>query len=138
MTGALTVGPITASDAARYAEAACDRNPIHVDADFARSVGLPGPVAHGMWVMGQFERLVREEAAGRRIEAFSVRFTKPVPIGSILSLQSRVAQQAIGEDGIERTTLRLVAFVDRQIVCIGTATWAAARSEPADAPGGAG
>jgi acyl dehydratase len=34
-----------------YAEASGDRNPIHLDDAFARSVGLPGVIAHGMLTM---------------------------------------------------------------------------------------
>jgi acyl dehydratase len=42
----------TVEQIAAYAEASGDHNPIHVDDDFARSVGLPGVIAHGMLQMG--------------------------------------------------------------------------------------
>ena len=42
----------TKEQIAAYAEASGDRNPIHLDDDFARSVGLPGVIAHGMLQMG--------------------------------------------------------------------------------------
>ena len=35
-----------------YAAASGDQNPIHQDEQFARSVGLPDVIAHGMWTMG--------------------------------------------------------------------------------------
>ena len=43
---------ITREQIAAYAEASGDRNPIHLDDEFARSVGLPGVIAHGMLLMG--------------------------------------------------------------------------------------
>jgi acyl dehydratase len=36
----------------RYAGASGDFNPIHIDDGFARQVGLPGAILHGLYVMG--------------------------------------------------------------------------------------
>ena len=40
----------------RYAEASGDMNPIHIDEQFAKSVGLPGCILHGLWSMAQVAR----------------------------------------------------------------------------------
>ena len=40
----------------RYAGASGDFNPIHVDEQFARQVGLPGTILHGLWSMAQVAR----------------------------------------------------------------------------------
>src|SRR5881409_2317006 len=40
----------------RYAGAYGDFNPIHIDEEFARSVGLPGRILHGLWTMAQVAR----------------------------------------------------------------------------------
>ncbi len=37
----------------RYAEASGDPNPIHVDEEFAKKVGLPGCILHGLYSMAQ-------------------------------------------------------------------------------------
>jgi acyl dehydratase len=47
----------------RYAGASGDFNPIHIDEEFARSVGLPGRILHGLWTMAQVAR-AQTEAAG--------------------------------------------------------------------------
>ena len=47
----------------RYAGASGDFNPIHVDAHFAQSVGLPGKILHGLWTMAQCAR-AQTQAAG--------------------------------------------------------------------------
>ena len=46
----------------RYAGASGDFNPIHIDEQFARSVGLPGRILHGLWSMAQVARAMTEAA----------------------------------------------------------------------------
>jgi acyl dehydratase len=48
----------------RYAGASGDFNPIHIDDDFAREVGLPGKILHGLWTMAQVARAQTEAAGG--------------------------------------------------------------------------
>ncbi len=48
----------------RYAGASGDFNPIHLDEDFAKQVGLPGRILHGLWAMAQVARAVTEAAGG--------------------------------------------------------------------------
>jgi acyl dehydratase len=54
----------TREQIAAYAEASGDHNPIHLDDDFARSVGLPGVIAHGMLQMGIAGTVAASEAGG--------------------------------------------------------------------------
>jgi acyl dehydratase len=64
-----------------YAAASGDQNPIHQDEQFARSVGLPDVIAHGMWTMGAAGSVVEEWAGdGGRVVEFGTRFTKPVVV----------------------------------------------------------
>ena len=51
---------ITRADLVAYAEASGDHNPIHQDEEVARSVGLPGVIAHGMYTMALAARAVGE------------------------------------------------------------------------------
>ena len=48
----------------RYAGASGDFNPIHIDEDFARQVGLPGRILHGLWTMAQVARAQTQAAGG--------------------------------------------------------------------------
>jgi acyl dehydratase len=56
----------------RYAGASGDFNPIHIDEEFAQSVGLPGRILHGLWMMAQVARAVTAAGDGpaslRRLE----------------------------------------------------------------------
>ncbi len=78
--GPVTV-PVTRADLVAYANASGDQNPIHQDEDFARSVGLPDVIAHGMWTMGAVGSVVSAWAgdAGRVVE-YGTRFTKPIVV----------------------------------------------------------
>ncbi len=55
----------------RYAGASGDFNPIHLDDEFARSVGLPGRILHGLWTMAQ---VARAQGDGLKLRSLSVQF----------------------------------------------------------------
>jgi acyl dehydratase len=60
---------------ARYAGASGDYNPIHIDEEFARSVGLPGRILHGLWTMAQVARAQTQAAGGpQHLKRLSVQF----------------------------------------------------------------
>ena len=48
----------------RYAGASGDFNPIHIDDEFAKQVGLPGKILHGLWSMAQVARAQTQAAGG--------------------------------------------------------------------------
>ena len=59
----------------RYAGASGDFNPIHIDDDFARAVGLPGRILHGLWTMAQVARAQTEAVGGpEHLRRLSVQF----------------------------------------------------------------
>jgi len=59
----------------RYAGASGDFNPIHIDEDFAKQVGLPGRILHGLWSMAQVARAQTDAAGGpHTLRRLSVQF----------------------------------------------------------------
>jgi acyl dehydratase len=59
----------------RYAGASGDFNPIHIDEEFAKQVGLPGRILHGLWTMAQVARAHTDAAGGPdKLEELSVQF----------------------------------------------------------------
>jgi acyl dehydratase len=71
---------------AAYAEASGDHNPIHIDDDFARSVGLPGRIAHGMLQMGIAGTVAAEAAGGgARLRKLQCRFAGMVVPGDTVT-----------------------------------------------------
>ena len=63
----------------QYADASGDQNPIHQDEAFAKSVGLPDVIAHGMLTMALVGKYVSDLAGGSaHVLELGGRFTKPV------------------------------------------------------------
>jgi acyl dehydratase len=59
----------------RYAGASGDYNPIHIDEEFAKSVGLPGRILHGLYSMAQVARAHTEAGGGpESLKRLSVQF----------------------------------------------------------------
>jgi len=80
--GPVTI-PVTRDTLVAYANASGDQNPIHQNEAFARSVGLPDVIAHGMWTMGAAGTVVSDWVgdAGRVVQ-YGTRFTQPVVVPS--------------------------------------------------------
>jgi len=92
----------------RYADASGDQNPIHQDEAFAKSVGLPDVIAHGMLTMALVGKFVTDWAGGSAtVKEFSARFVKPVivPAGKDvdLTVSAKVIEVLDGTVRVELT-----------------------------------
>lgn len=100
--------PIDRAALVRYAGASGDFNPIHWNERFAKNVGLPDVIAHGMLTMATAIRVVTDWAGdpGAVVE-YGVRFTRPVvvpdPDGAVLSVGGEVKE--IRDDGLVEVAL---------------------------------
>jgi len=84
----------TREQIAAYAEASGDHNPIHLDDEFARSVGLPGVIAHGMLQMGLLATVAAEAAGGPgHLRRLSVRFGGMVEPGDTVTFHAELASE---------------------------------------------
>ena len=89
----------------RYAGASGDFNPIHIDGEFARTVGLPGRILHGLWTMAQVARAQSEAAGGpEHLRRLSVQFR-----GMGLPEQEIVVSGTVREAGDGRVVIDTVA-----------------------------
>ncbi len=80
----------------QYADASGDQNPIHQDENFAKSVGLPDVIAHGMLTMALAGKYVSDWAGGpQNVKEFSARFTKPVVVPAGKSVDLTVSATVI-------------------------------------------
>jgi acyl dehydratase len=75
---------VARDQAEQYAEASGDHNPIHLDDEAARAVGLPGRILHGLCTMALAGRAVAE-VAGREPTRLAVRFSAPVALGATVT-----------------------------------------------------
>ena len=75
-----------------YADASGDQNPIHQDDEIARSVGLPGVIAHGMLNYGLLSRALTDWLGDPgRLRSLSVRFSNMVQPGDAVTCRGTVA-----------------------------------------------
>jgi acyl dehydratase len=81
----------------RYAGASGDYNPIHLDPEFAKQVGLPSNILHGLYSMAQVARACSQAAGGdpRSLRRLSVQFR-----GMGLPEQEIVVTGAQNEQGV--------------------------------------
>ncbi|QES43278.1 MULTISPECIES: MaoC family dehydratase [Streptomyces] len=101
--------PVTRATLVQYAGASGDFNPIHWNEKFAREVGLPDVIAHGMFTMAEAIRVVTDWVGdpGAVVE-YGVRFTKPVIVpnddkGATIEVSAKVA--AVLDDNRVRVDL---------------------------------
>ncbi|SEO72105.1 MaoC like domain-containing protein [Salinihabitans flavidus] len=74
--------PISGEDVAAYVRLAGDANPIHVDHEAARAVGLSGAIVPGMLMIGLAERAFSQGAGAFMITEMKTRFMAPVVVNT--------------------------------------------------------
>jgi len=72
--------PINRALLKQYADASGDQNPIHQDEAFAKSVGLPDVIAHGMLTMALAGKYLSDISGSVAVKEFSAKFIKPVVV----------------------------------------------------------
>ncbi len=93
----------------RYAGASGDFNPIHIDDQFAREVGLPGRILHGLWTMAQVARAHADAAGGpEKLKRLAVQFRGVGVPGEEVLVTATVREVSDG-----------TAIVDSQVVQSG-------------------
>jgi len=88
---------LTRDSLVRYAGASGDFNPIHYRDDVAKSVGLPGVIAHGMLTMGVSVQVAVDWIGDAgKVSDYSTRFTKMVDVdaaeGAVLVVTGKIAE----------------------------------------------
>jgi len=97
----------------RYAGASGDFNPIHIDDEFAKQVGLPGRILHGLWTMAQVARANSDAAGGPdKLKRLSVQFRGMGRMGEEIV----VAGTVVSVDGDTATTESEVTQSGQRII----------------------
>lgn len=108
---------ITRTVLALYAGASGDHNPVHIDIDAARAVGIPDVFAHGMLSMAYLGRLLTDWVPEERIRAYEVRFTSITPVDTTPTCTGTVTRV---EDGLAHLDLT-VTLPDGTVTLQGSA-----------------
>lgn len=103
---------LTRADLVRYAEASGDPNPIHQDEEVARSVGLPGVIAHGMLTLALVGRAVAEWTDGAEVVELGCKFTNPVVVPADGAVEIVVA-------GSVKTVADGLTTIALEVTCAG-------------------
>jgi acyl dehydratase len=106
----------------RYAGASGDFNPIHIDPEFAKSVGLPYNILHGLYMMGLVARANNDLAGGdpRALKRLSVQFRgmgapeqEIVVTGTVKSAENgRVVVDTVAAQGDNQTIRNAEAEIE--------------------------
>jgi acyl dehydratase len=106
MTGTLRLGDVAVGDrmpalskvvrredVKAYADASGDQNPLHQDDVFARSVGFPGIIAHGMFTMAHLVKAVTNWLGDPgALASIDVQFRAVVYMDETITAQGEVAE----------------------------------------------
>ena len=95
-----------------YANASGDQNPIHQNEEFAKSVGLPNVIAHGMFTMGVAATYLSEIAGSGAVTELSAKFVKPVVVPAGVDVEIEISGKVLEIEGE-------LARIELSVMCDG-------------------
>ncbi len=111
---------ITADDVKLFADVTGDDNPLHIDAEYAAGTRFGGPIVHGVFLSSLISKVLGRDFPGPGSIAVSIscKFLRPVPVGSTVIVEVKVAEK-IEKHGHIR--MRVYVILDGRIVLGGEA-----------------
>jgi acyl dehydratase len=109
-------GPFLQEDLNVYAAASGDDNPIHLDADLARRLGLEAPPVQGMLVMSCFEPAIAAWRRDLRVAQLAAKFAQPLLCGDRVEISGRIVQVRDGD--APRAIMRLIAHSSQKALVV--------------------
>ena len=99
---------VTDEDIEMFAQVSTDRNPVHLDDDYARDTIFEGRIAHGMLTAGLISAVIGEQLPGHGTVYLgqSLKFLAPVRPGDTVVAEVEV----IGIEHAKRHTLGAIFF----------------------------
>jgi acyl dehydratase len=89
----LTKSPVAKLQLVMYAGASGDFNPLHTDDDFAKAVGMPGVIAHGMLIMGFVGQAITDWIPRKNLKKLGVRFAGMTYPGETITVSGTVTDK---------------------------------------------
>ena len=112
---------LTAENVQTFADLTGDDNPIHIDAEYATSSRFGKPIVHGMFLLGIISKALGRDFPGPGCVAvnISARFLRPVPVGSEITVEVRVAEKIKKYRHIK---MRTYIYLGKKMCVAGDAT----------------
>ena len=86
------IGPFNQNDLVKYAKASGDFNPIHLDKEFAKTMGLDNVIAHGMLIMAHLGKSIANSNSVSFLKHFSVQFCSITRLEEKLICKGKVSK----------------------------------------------
>ena len=111
---------ITAEDVRAFADITGDDNPLHVDSAFAEKSRFGTTIVHGVLVVGVISKVLGRDFPGPGSVAVSIscKFLRPVPVGSEIKVEVRVAEKI---EKYRHIRVRIYAYLEGKTVLGGEA-----------------
>ncbi len=123
-----TYHTITEADIEAFANVSGDRNPLHMDEDYAKTTMFKGRIAHGALTASYISGILGNDmpGPGAIFTDLSLQFKRPVRIGDEVTARATVAEK---QDKGSRVTLDVACYVRGKAVVEGTAKVVAPRKK---------
>lgn len=111
---------ITNEDIEKFAEVSTDRNPVHLDEEYAKETMFQGRIAHGMLTAGLISAVIGEQLPGHGTIYLgqTLKFMAPVRPGDIVHVEVEVAEIDMKKRKVKLWTQ---ATIGEQVVLRGEA-----------------
>ena len=112
---------ITAEDVQTFADVTGDDNPIHIDEEAAAQTRFGKPIVHGVFLLGVISKALGRDFPGPGCVAVSLsaRFLRPVPVGSEVSVEVKVAEKI---EKYRHVKMKTYVYLGKKMCVAGDAT----------------
>jgi 3-hydroxybutyryl-CoA dehydratase len=113
---------ITAEDVRLFAEVSGDDNPLHLDPDYAATTPFGQPIVHGAFLLAIVSKVLGRDYPGHGAVAvaLSAKFLRPVPVGSDITVEVKVAEKI---EARHHVRAKVTVYMAGKMACGGEAVF---------------
>lgn len=113
---------ISAADVRAFAEVSGDDNPLHLDPEYAATTPFGKPIVHGAFLLAVVSKVLGRDYPGHGAVAVSLssRFLRPVPVGSDITVEVKVAEKI---EARKHVRAKITVYMGGKMACGGEAVF---------------
>jgi 3-hydroxybutyryl-CoA dehydratase len=113
---------ITAADVQAFADVSGDDNPLHLDPEYAATTPFGKPIVHGAFLLAIVSKVLGRDYPGHGAVAVSLssRFLRPVPVGSEITVEVKVAEKI---EARKHVRAKITVYMGGKMACGGEAVF---------------